>query len=544
LPALHPAAEDGGVLFILPENMLQPMKKKILQVLLITGSVINSSSVNAQITPVDMQQYMLQKKYAVQASLEQFYNRLNYRTAWIQAGNSADRNLLFNALSSSGSMGLRETDYDLKYIASLRTGLLHLKNKTDSLEAELRVTATALQFYKDLASGNVKPALGYNGLDYTPGCVDIPALLADQLAKKTLHALPGLLNPRLPEIKVLLDKIRHLYARVTDSSFREVTITSNKVTKQNTALITKLYQLGISGIVEKDLHDSSLRLKVKEAQLHFNLQADGLLNPSTLRELNVPLKVRLQQLDLSVNYYRWLDCLTQSQPVIVVNIPAAYLKVYEHNKVILEMRMVVGKPSTPTPTLASKVNEVILYPYWHVPYSIATKELLPAFKRNPRLVNAGNYQVLDRSGKIIDPYAVNWKALGRSNFPYLIRQSTGCDNALGLLKLNFYSPFGVYLHDTPGKNTFKLSRRYLSHGCMRMEKPMEMGHLVLRDNHIAIDTLDQKGCLRNQSPINVKASRLIPVIAWYNPAGVDKTGRVLFYEDVYRKFNWSYEPVQ
>ena len=73
---------------------------------------------------------------------------------------------------------------------------------------------------------------------------------------------------------------------------------------------------------------------------------------------------------------------------------------------------------------------------------------------------------------------------------------------------------------------------------MRMEKPMELGHLVLKNNHIAIDTLEQKGCLRNQSPIVVHADEHMPVIVWYNPAGIDDTGRIQFYEDVYEKFDW------
>jgi murein L,D-transpeptidase YcbB/YkuD len=220
----------------------------------------------------------------------------------------------------------------------------------------------------------------------------------------------------------------------------------------------------------------------------------------------------------------------------VVNIPAAYMKVYRQNKVILEMRMVVGKKLNPTPALTSTVNEVVLYPYWHVPYSIATKEILPILKRNPGYINTGNFQVLNRSGNIVDPYSVNWKSLSRSYFPYLIRQCTGCDNALGLLKLNFYNPFSVYLHDTNNKNIFNYNKRYYSHGCMRMQKPMELGHLVLKKNQIAIDTLEQKGCLVNLSPIAVTADEKLPVIIWYNPAGIDSTGRVLFFEDVYNKF--------
>ena len=321
-------------------------------------------------------------------------------------------------------------------------------------------------------------------------------------------------------------------------NFKETIITSNKkVNEANQPLHIKLYQLGLIDSA-KNIPANLLNQKIKEAQRQFSLLADGTLRSTTIRQLNVPLSVRLKQLNIAINYYRWLYCLAQNQSVIVVNIPAAYLKVYRNDKVMLEMRMILGKPSTPTPTLASTVTEVILYPYWHVPYSIATKELLPAIKKNPGYIDAGNYQVLNKSGKIMDPYAINWQALSAKYFPYTIRQSTGCDNALGLLKLNFYNPFGVYLHDTPNKTLFMFGNRYYSHGCMRMEEPMKLGHLILKNNSIAIDTLEQKGCLRNQSPITVKANDRMPVVAWYNPAGVDSTGRVLFYEDVYGKFDW------
>jgi murein L,D-transpeptidase YcbB/YkuD len=315
-----------------------------------------------------------------------------------------------------------------------------------------------------------------------------------------------------------------------------VLVTSRKIEETNKPLILKLHQLGLLDSIATTIAAAALQEKVKEAQRQFSLQVDGVIGNNTLQELNVPLSARLQQLTLSINYYRWLSCLAQNQSVITVNIPAAYLKVYRNNKTVLEMRMIVGKKSTPTPTLTSRVNKAILYPYWHVPYSIATKELLPAIKRNPGYIDAGNYQVLNSAGKIMDPYSINWNALSRSYFPYIIRQSTGCDNALGLIKLDFSNPFSVYLHDTPNKSLFMRNKRFFSHGCMRMEKPMEMGHLVLKDNRLAIDTLTQMGCLLNQKPIYVDADEKMPVIVWYNPAGTDSTGRVLFYYDVYRKF--------
>ena len=144
--------------------------------------------------------------------------------------------------------------------------------------------------------------------------------------------------------------------------------------------------------------------------------------------------------------------------------------------------------------------------------------------------------MIDAKGKLVDPKDVNWSALSAHNFPYTIRQSTGCDNSLGLLKLNFYNPFSVYLHDTPFKSLFMLNKRFYSHGCMRLEKPKELGYLLLKDNAIALDTLEEKGCLRNQSPIVVPVDEQLPVIVWYNPVGLDSAGSLVFYEDIYRKF--------
>ncbi len=492
----------------------------------------------SQITPDHLQRFLLENRYTGNAEIKEFYTLLNYKTAWIQKENTVNRDIFLYTLKLSPVMALRESDYQFDFIGSFRDGTIRLKNVDDSMAAEIHFTEAALHFYNDLAYGNTKPAFDYYGLKYIPNCRNIPALLADHTVKNTLQLLFLQLTPELPEITAMENKIKSYLIVLADSNFREVIITSGKVSESNKPLVLKLYQLGIIGAVNKNLPDSTLIQKVKEAQRQFSLLPDGVLRSTIRQELNIPLAERLQALNLSINYYRWLYCLIQSKSVIVVNIPAAYLKVYRSNEILLEMRMVVGKRSTPTYTVASVVNEVILYPYWHVPYSIATKELLPDIKRNPGYINANNYQVINMSGKIVDPYSVNWNKLSRSYFPYIIRQSTGCDNALGLLKLNFYNPFGAYLHDTPNKNLFMLNKRYFSHGCMRMEKPMEMGHLILKNNHIAIDTLEQKGCLRNQSPITVHADEHMPVIIWYNPAGIDSTGRVLFFEDIYKKFNW------
>ena len=471
--------------------------------------------------------------------IQSFYAANNFNPAWLNTENIDNRNYLLNQLKLSADIGLSEKDYLNTFLETVRNGTVKWTTLADSVETEIKITAAALHYYSDIAYGNTTPAITYKALVEMPECHDVPALLAQYINNKKLASLGAYLTPALQEIPVLENRIKWFAKLLSEPSFKEATIISETSTTSNKLLVLKLYHLGFIKDTFNILQDNAVVRYIKEAQLQFGLVASGKLNHATLQQFNTTIYERLQELNYSINYYRWLSCYSQNKSVIVVNIPAAYLKVYNQQKVKLQMKVIVGKKSTPTPTLLSTVSEVVLYPYWHVPYSIATKEILPKLKRSAAIIDAGNYQVLNRAGNITNPYSVNWKALSTKYFPYTIRQSTGCDNALGLLKLNFNSPAGVYLHDTPNKNLFSLNKRFLSHGCMRMENPTALGHLVLKNNSIAIDTLTQKGCLLNQAPIFVKAIDAMPVLVWYNPAGIDAAGNLLFFEDVYGKFKWN-----
>jgi murein L,D-transpeptidase YcbB/YkuD len=468
--------------------------------------------------------------------INQVYLATGYTAIWTWRSAWSTRTTFIRLLNHATGEGLDKEDYQLEFFNAFTELELASGHLADSLDAELRFTDAAIHFFTDLAYGNRFPTFGYDGLKFIPVSYDIPRLVAAHAMADQLDALFIRLANSSPDANAIRNKLRLLNELKNKQDYREEKIVSTKVSHLNKPLIRKLYFLGVGDSVSK-LSDIGIRKSLIEAQKEFDLLADGVLRSTALAALNIPLGTRLRQLSLAINYYRWLNCLARKERVVVVNIPAAYLKVYDRDAILLEMRMIVGKPSTPTPTLTSRITEVILYPYWYVPHSIATKELLPAIKRNTGYVDANNIQVISKSGRRINPYKINWQEVSAADFPYTLRQATGCDNSLGLLKLNFYNPVGVYLHDTPSKPLFLLNKRYFSHGCMRMEKPVELGHLVLKDNAIAIDTLTEKGCLRNQSPVIVAADEKLAVVVWYNPVSVDKTGRVVFYEDIYRKFN-------
>ena len=138
-------------------------------------------------------------------------------------------------------------------------------------------------------------------------------------------------------------------------------------------------------------------------------------------------------------------------------------------------------------------------------------------------------QVIDSKGGIVDPHSLAWKKFTKANFPYRFRQSTGCDNALGVLKFNLTSPYNVYLHDTNIKSDFIMESRYFSHGCIRIQKPAELANSFLDK---PLDETFLRANLRNQNPVTKKVKKNVPVFVLYMPAG-SKNGKVSYHPDIY-----------
>ncbi len=241
-------------------------------------------------------------------------------------------------------------------------------------------------------------------------------------------------------------------------------------------------------------------------------------------------KDSLRLVRLSMNYYRWYMHF-HADKMIVINLASARLMYYENNRPVLQMKTVVGKTSTPSPRFAAWCDQAILYPYWYVPRSITFNEYLPLIRQNPSWLDAKNMQVIDSKGKVVDHHRLDWSSFHSGYFPYTIRQSTGCDNALGVIKFNISTPYGVYLHDTNNKQAFSSGYRYLSHGCIRLEDPFELGYHLLAHT---LDTAFLQSCYRQQNPVYEKLDSPVPVFTVYMPVWPAEGGKLAYYKDVYR----------
>jgi len=218
--------------------------------------------------------------------------------------------------------------------------------------------------------------------------------------------------------------------------------------------------------------------------------------------------------------------------MLVANTGSAMLRYFDTiGNPSLSMRIIIGTSHTPTPRLATHVYAITTYPYWNVPYSIASKEILPKVKKNITYLKKNNLEVLNKEGKSVDPEKINWKNISERTLPYKFRQATGCDNALGVLKFEIRNPFSIYLHDTNNRKLFANRNRHLSHGCVRLEKPLELAMKLIPD-YFDRDYMDL--CLTKVKPQRHKLTKEIPVILVYSLSDINEKGELRFFKNVYQ----------
>jgi murein L,D-transpeptidase YcbB/YkuD len=237
---------------------------------------------------------------------------------------------------------------------------------------------------------------------------------------------------------------------------------------------------------------------------------------------------RVAEIELNLERWRWLP-EELGDRYILVNVPTFQLQAIEQGKITLAMRVVAGKADeTPTPIFSDEMTEVVFSPYWFVPTSILRKETIPAVLRDPSYLDRNELEVV-QGGKVLPASSVDWSD---PDLGVQVRQRPGAKNSLGLAKFVFPNKFDVYLHDTPAHSLFSQVERDFSHGCVRVEKPVELARWVLRDQP---EWTPQKieaamhGGREQHAPLKGR----IPVYIVYATAWVDEGGKLIFADDIY-----------
>lgn len=287
---------------------------------------------------------------------------------------------------------------------------------------------------------------------------------------------------------------------------------------------------------QEDLvHDACLQKAVKHFQARNGLKADGVVDPGTLRVLNISVDERITTIRLNLDRLKWLN-ERQEKRHVIINIPDFQLYFEEDGALIQTMRVITGTPKHPTPIFSDTVELIVLNPHWNVPKSIIQKEMIPKLLRNPNAMSRQRIEVYTGWGKDaqkVDPASVDWSQYRYSkHMPYRFAQTPGTHNALGKVKFLFPNRFSVYMHDTPTKHLFKKNKRAFSHGCIRLQKPRELLHTFTTFNsNINFEKAQKTLKGKRKKYFNLKEK--VPIDVIYLTAWVDYDGKLQFRNDVY-----------
>ncbi|MDP3897180.1 MAG: L,D-transpeptidase family protein [Mesorhizobium sp.] len=277
--------------------------------------------------------------------------------------------------------------------------------------------------------------------------------------------------------------------------------------------------------------DSYVDAALKRFQVRHGLPSDGVTGRFTYAALNISAQTRLGQLETNLGRLnQMIGTIASGGRYVLVNIPAAQIEAVEGNRVVSRHTAIVGKIDRQTPLVNSRINEVIVNPYWNAPESIVRKDIIPVMRKDPEYLTKNNIRILGPNGSEIDPLTIDWSTEDAAKFRF--RQDPGKINAMASVKINFPSPDGVYMHDTPQQSLFSKLMRFDSSGCVRVQNVRDLVTWLLRDTD-GWNRQRFEDTIRSGENTPVALSNPVPVYFTYISAWSTGDGVVHFRDDIY-----------
>lgn len=486
--------------------------------------------------------------YASEA-LPGFYERRLYRPAWSdKRGPTRLVDDMMNALRDADLEGLRPEDYHLAAIEILlaavrddiRTRGVIVPDRW--AELDLLLTDAFLVYGFHLLAGRVNHETLEPEWVSNRRIADLAAVLETVLASGNIVRTLAALAPPQRGFRRLREAL--VYHREVVAQGGWPTIPDGPTLKrgdQGFPVMRLRERLRLGGDLRAteredstEFFDEAIEQALKKFQRRHGLTADGVLGPETRAELNVSAERRVEQLELNLERWRWLP-KDLGRRHIIVNIAAFELEVVEDEAVALAMRVVVGLPFHYTPVFSDTMRYLVFNPYWHVPRNIAVREMLPHIKSDSTYLERQKMHVFqgwDPEVPEIDPATVDWAEIDTTRFPFRLRQEPGSVNALGRIKFMFLNKYNVYLHDTPARSLFEKAKRDFSHGCIRIQQPIELAeYLLQQDSRWNRDAILRE--LGEAMDHSVPLPEPIPIHLLYWTAWADEDGTIQFRRDIY-----------
>lgn len=414
----------------------------------------------------------------VRSALQAHYVRDGGTIYWVGTGRMTP---FLQRLADAARDGLNPGDYPVDGLMSLRDSVTP-DDAFIAAQAELYFSAFFVAYAADLKIGRVTPQKVDPHLFRSRKTIDVLRVLTELKKQRDPGAFLSAFESRNPHYRSL-KKMLALYRGLANSQVWPSIAAGANIkpggSDPRIPQVRKLLMLtgdhdgsGGSGMA----YDAATVAAVQRFQQRHGLEAKGLIGKQTIFAMNVPPAERVRQITLNMERWRWMPEKLGDYHYMV-NLAAFELHEVNGQSIVDRMKVVVGAVATQTPEFSDELEYVDFNPTWTVPYSIASKEMLPKLRQNP-YAYAADFDVFV-NGQQANWGAINWSAYGPGNFPFTFRQNPGPKNALGRVKFMLPNKHNIYLHDTPSKDKFLQTTRAFSHGCIRLSRPVDFAYTVV-----------------------------------------------------------------
>lgn len=461
-----------------------------------------------------------------EGAVRRFYEARSYQPAW----QGRQGQVALQALLRSGTHGLDPAQYHATELADRQKKLDRQTPVADRAAWDVAMSRALLRLAVHLGQGQVQPELRQVKKAPAKPPVD-PAIALQRAAEGNPAEEIEALAPANDAYARMRHALARLHGIAAAGGWGTVpagpALSSGASGPRVVALRHRLAAEGLVPVAQTPAFDAALVDAVKRFQDAHGLPSTGKVDEATLAELNIPVESRIQTVALNLERLRWFRRPPAARS-LTVNIPAFELELRDGGNAVLASRIVVGKSWSPTPVFSDEVVSVILNPVWNVPESITKDEIAPALAKDPGYL-ARQHMRLFRGDEEIDPGSVDW---GGDLSGVSVRQDPGSDNALGRIKFQMPNKYDVYLHDTPAGHLFARETRAFSHGCIRVEKPLELALALLTDQPDWPQTRVEE-VIASEKTTEVKLTRSVPIDIAYFTAWTTPGGDLRFGPDVY-----------
>jgi len=482
-----------------------------------------------------------------------FYEGRGFSPAWSREDSvMAVVDSLLATLRRAGEDGLRPSDYHVDRAQELLEGIRRTTtpDPVEVVDLDLLLTDGYMAYTSHLVAGRLDPVTYAPRTREIPEGLDLAERLEEALSTKGVRRsfveLSAGTEPGYRRLRTALARYRSLASRggwpvlpllpdgeVLERGSRSAAVPVLRRLLMDTGDYAPPADEDTGGGASGSLvFDAGLEVAVRRFQARHGLPETGAVGPRTRAALAVSPGRRARQIELNLERWRWLP-RDLGRRFVLVNIAGFTAEAVEEGTTVMSMPVIVGTAYRQTPVFSDTITYVVFNPSWRVPRDIAREEIVPLVRDDPGYLEREGLHVIGPDGVEIDPAAIDWHALP-ARLPWRLEQEPGPRNALGRVKLMFPNPYDVYLHGTPQPELFQQAVRAFSHGCIRLQRPLEFARYVLDDSG---DWDDERigEVLQAGLEITVPLLRPVPVYIEYWTAWGEPGGTVQFRDDIYER---------